>query len=107
MQTGTTGGARANPSHWRLTPWMLAAVWSSLAAVIGGALIGASIILSNVPGLADGLGRQSGPLAIVTVVAAAYLGIVGLASVARLRRGRSARTGVHVGDATPTPAQYP
>jgi hypothetical protein len=63
------------------------AAWSPLLAVAGGAVIGASIILSNIPGLADGLGRHSGPLAVVTVVAAAYIGGVGLASLARLRRG--------------------
>jgi hypothetical protein len=63
------------------------AAWSPFLAVVGGAVIGISIVLSNVPGLDDGLGRNSGPLAIVTVVAAAYIGAVGLASLARLRRG--------------------
>lgn len=68
------------------------AAWSPLVAVAGGALIGISIILSNVPGLSDGLGRHSGPLAVVTVAAAAYIGAVGLASLARLRRGWNAGT---------------
>lgn len=63
------------------------AAWAPLLAVVGGAVIGISIILSNVPGLADGLGRYSGPLAIVTVAAGAYIGAVGLASLAQLRRG--------------------
>lgn len=63
------------------------AAWPPLVAAFGGAVIGLVIIFSNVPGLADGLGRNSGPLAIVTVVAAAYLGAVGLASLAQLRRG--------------------
>lgn len=65
------------------------AAWSPLVAMAGGAVIGISIIVSNIPGLADGLGRQSGPLAVVTVAAAAYIGAVGLASLAQLRRRRA------------------
>jgi hypothetical protein len=63
------------------------AVWSPLFVVAGGAVLGALIILSNVPGLADGLGTHSGPLAIVTVGAALYIGAVGVLSLARLRSG--------------------
>ena len=62
------------------------AAWSPLLAVAVGGVIGVAIILSNVPGLADGLGRNSGPLAAVTVVAALYIGAVGALSLARLRR---------------------
>jgi hypothetical protein len=62
------------------------AAWAPLVAVLGGVLIGISIILSNVPGLSDGLGPNSGPLAVVTVVAAVYIGAVGILSLARLRR---------------------
>ena len=62
------------------------ALWPPLAAVLGGVLIGVSIILSNIPGLSDGLGPNSGPLAVVTVAAAVYLGGVGIVSLARLRR---------------------
>lgn len=57
-----------------------------LVAVLGGVLIGISIILSNLPGLSDGLGPNSGPLAVVTVAAAAYIGAVAILSLARLRR---------------------
>lgn len=64
-----------------------AAAWVPLLCVVGGAVIGISIILSNVPGLADGLGRHSGPLAVVTVAAALYIGAVGVLSLLRLRRG--------------------
>ncbi len=60
--------------------------WSPLIAVVGGVVIGAAIILSNVPGLGDGLGSHSGPLAVVTVAAALYIGAVGVLSLARLRR---------------------
>lgn len=63
------------------------AAWAPLVAVVGGAAIGAAIILSNLPGLSDGLGRHSGPLAVVTAAAATYLGVVAVTSVARLRRG--------------------
>jgi len=63
------------------------AAWTPLLAVAGGSVIGISIILSNIPGVADGLARHSGPLAVVTVTAAVYLGAVAVASVARLRRG--------------------
>jgi len=63
------------------------AAWSPLVAVVGGAAIGVAIILSNVPGLSDGLGRHSGPLAVVTVAAAAYIGAVAVTSLTRLRRG--------------------
>jgi hypothetical protein len=63
------------------------AAWSPLVAVVGGAAIGLAIILSNVPGLADGLGQHSGPLAVVTVAAAVYIGAVGVISVGRLRQG--------------------
>lgn len=63
------------------------AAWSPLVAVGGGAVIGIAIILSNTPGLADGLGRDSGPLAVVTVAAALYIGAVGILSIARLLRG--------------------
>lgn len=62
------------------------AAWSPLLAVAGGVVIGASIILSNVPRLGDGLGSHSGPLAVVTVAAAIYIGAVGVVSLARLRR---------------------
>ncbi|HET7082203.1 MAG TPA: hypothetical protein VFJ00_00635, partial [Candidatus Limnocylindria bacterium] len=63
-----------------------AAAWVPLLCVVGGAVIGISIILSNLPGLSDGLGRNSGPLAAVTVTAAVYIGAVGVLSLARLRR---------------------
>ena len=63
------------------------AVWSPLLVVAGGAVAGVLIILSNVPGLADGLGRHSGPLAVVTVAAALYIGAVGVLSLVRLRSG--------------------
>ena len=63
------------------------AVWSPLLVVAGGAVAGGLIILSNVPGLADGLGRHSGPLAVVTVAAALYIGAVAVLSLVRLRRG--------------------
>jgi len=62
------------------------AAWSPLVALVGGAAIGVAIILSNVPGLSDGLGRHSAPLAVVTVAAAVYIGAVGVISVTRLRR---------------------
>jgi hypothetical protein len=62
------------------------ALWPPLAAVLGGVLIGVSIILSNIPGLSNGLGPNSGPLAVVTVAAAVYLGGVGIVSLAGLRR---------------------
>lgn len=62
------------------------AAWSPLLAVAGGGVIGAAIILSNIPGLSDGLGSQSGPLAVVTVAAALYIAVVGVLSLARLRR---------------------
>lgn len=62
------------------------AAWSPMLAVAAGAVIGALIILSNVPGLGDGLGSHSGPLAVATVGAALYLGAVGVLSFARLRR---------------------
>ena len=62
------------------------AAWLPLIAVAGGAMIGVAIILSNIPGLADGLGRHSGPLAVVTVAAAVYIGGVAVTSFARLRR---------------------
>lgn len=67
------------------------AAWPPVLAVAGGAVIGLFIILSNGPGLADGLGRQSGPLAVVTVAAALYIAVVGVLSLARLRRGYSSR----------------
>lgn len=59
--------------------------WSPLLAVVGGAVIGVAIIFSNIPGLADGLGRDSGPLAVVTVASAIYIAAVGVLSIARLR----------------------
>lgn len=62
-----------------------AAAWVPLLCVVGSAAIGISIILSNIPGLADGLARNSGPLAVVTVGAAVYFGAVGVLSLARLR----------------------
>lgn len=62
------------------------AAWVPLVAVVAGAGIGAAIIVSNVPGLSDGLGPRSGPLAVVTVAAAIYFGVVAVVSVARLRR---------------------
>lgn len=63
------------------------AAWSPLLALAAGAVIGTAILLSNIPGLADGLGRDSGPLAAVTVAAALYIGAVAILSLARLRRG--------------------
>lgn len=62
------------------------AAWSPFVAVAGGAVIGVAIILSNVPGLADGLGSHSGPLAVVTAISALYIGAVAVLSFARLRR---------------------
>lgn len=67
------------------------AAWSPLLAVAGGAVIGIAIILSNVPGLADGLGRDSWPLAGATLAAALYIGAVGVISLARLLRGYPSR----------------
>ena len=63
------------------------AAWAPMLGFVGGGAMGVSIILSNVPGLSDGLGTNSVPLAVVTVAAATYIGAVGLASFARLRRG--------------------
>lgn len=63
------------------------AAWSPLVAYLVTAVIGVSILLTNVPGLSDGLGRDSGPLAAVTVAAALYIGAVGILSFARLRHG--------------------
>jgi hypothetical protein len=62
------------------------AVWLPSAALVGGIALAISIISSNFPGLADGLARDSGPLAAVTGVAAAYIGAVGILSLVRLRR---------------------
>jgi len=63
------------------------AAWSPLAAVVGGAVMGIAILLTNVPGLADGLAADSGPLAAATVAAGLYIGAVGILSFARRRRG--------------------
>jgi len=63
------------------------AAWSPLLAVAGGVGIGVGILLTNVPGMGDGLAVDSRPLALVTVAAALYVGAVGLVSIARLRRG--------------------
>jgi hypothetical protein len=53
-----------------------------------GALLVVLIVLSNVPGLGDGIGPNSWPLAILVGLSAAYaIGAVALLSVARLRRG--------------------
>lgn len=63
------------------------AVWLPFLATVGGAAVAMSIISSNIPGLADGLAADSGPLAAVTVAAVLYIGAVGVLSLARLRRG--------------------
>lgn len=62
------------------------AVWAPMLAVAGGMVLAISILLKNVPGLADGLARDSGPLAVVTVAAALYVGAVAIVSAMRLRR---------------------
>jgi len=64
-----------------------AAAWMPLLAVAGGVALAISIISSNIPGLANGLGGDSGPLAVATVAATLYVGAVAALSVARLRRG--------------------
>jgi hypothetical protein len=61
------------------------AVWSPLLAMLGGGLLGAYVVLQSLPGLSDGLAKDSGPLAVVTVAATVYVAVVGLASLARLR----------------------
>ncbi len=63
----------------------LFAVWSPLLAVGGAALVGLAVVASNIPGLAEGLGADSGPLAAVTLAAVAYVGAVVMISLARLR----------------------
>lgn len=63
------------------------AAWLPFLAMVGGVALAIAIISWNIPGLADGLGRDSGPLAAVTVAAALYIGAVGVLSIARLRRG--------------------
>jgi hypothetical protein len=62
------------------------AVWLPFLAMVGGVALAIAIISWNIPGLADGLGRDSGPLAAVTVATAVYIGAVGILSLARLRR---------------------
>jgi hypothetical protein len=61
------------------------AVWSPLLAVAGAALVALAVVASNIPGLADGLGADSGPLAAVTLAAVVYVGAVVLVSLARVR----------------------
>lgn len=63
------------------------AAWPPLLAALGGAALGAAIMLSNVPGLADGLGSDSVPLAGMMAAAAVYIGAVGILSFVHLRRG--------------------
>jgi hypothetical protein len=62
------------------------AIWAPMLAVLGGPILATSIILENIPGLTDGLAPDSGPLAVVTLVSAAYIGVVVVTSVALLRR---------------------
>jgi hypothetical protein len=63
------------------------AAWLPLLALVGGGALAVSIIASNIPGLRDGLAADSGTLAAATGAAAAYIGAVGIVSLARLRRG--------------------
>lgn len=63
------------------------AVWVPMLALVGGVALAIPIMASNIPGLADGLGADSGPLAAATVAAAVYIGAVGILSIKRLRRG--------------------
>jgi len=63
------------------------AAWLPFLAMVGGVALAIAIISWNIPGLANGLGRDSEPLAAVTVAAALYIGAVGIVSLARLRRG--------------------
>lgn len=63
------------------------AAWPPLLAALGGAALGAAIMLSNVPGLRDGLAADSVPLAGMMAAAAVYIGAVGILSFVRLRRG--------------------
>lgn len=65
------------------------AVWAPFIAAIGGVVLAISIIATNIPGLADGIGRDSWPLAGATLAAALYIGGVGVVSLVRLRRGYS------------------
>lgn len=65
------------------------ALWMPMLGVLGGAVLAAMILLMNVAGLAGGLAADSGWLAAVTVVAALYIGSVGVLSFARLRRGEA------------------
>ena len=63
------------------------AIWLPFVALVGVAAQAIAIISRNLPGLADGLGRDSGPLAVATVAAGLYIGAVGVISIGRLRRG--------------------
>ena len=62
------------------------AVWAPLLALTGGIVLAVSILLTNVPGLANGLAPDSGPLAVVSIAAAMYVGAVAIVSAVRLRR---------------------
>ena len=62
------------------------AAWAPVILAIGGVALAISIIATNVPGLADGIGRDSWPLAGATIAATLYIGAVGVLSLARLRR---------------------
>ena len=60
--------------------------WAPMLGVALGVLLIASIVASNLPGLADGLAADSLALAIVTGVAVAYAAGVAVLSVRRLRQ---------------------
>lgn len=62
-------------------------VWSPLVLAAGGTALGATVVLLNLPGLADGLAAESVLLATVTAAVAVYVGAVAILSFARLRRG--------------------
>jgi hypothetical protein len=62
------------------------AVWAPLLALTGGIVLAGFIFLTNVPGLANGLAPDSGPLAVVSIAAAIYVGAVAIVSAVRLRR---------------------
>lgn len=63
------------------------AAWAPFVGVFGGVAIGASMMVQNVPGLADGLPTDSLLLAGTMFVAVLYIGAVAILSLDRLRRG--------------------
>lgn len=62
------------------------AAWSQLIAVVGGALLGAEILLENLRGLQDGIAAGSMPLAMTILASSIYIVAVGVLSLARLRQ---------------------